>query len=112
MFATSTKTATFLLTETPYVLRRRTGSPRRQPRSSCRGLLPDGTSDSRALIFESETLPAGPFRGIVRLRGLDRGAALVGSGPQRFLDERLRDVVGIGGRVDDQEVDRPDETAR
>src|SRR5262245_19146262 len=103
MFATSTKTATFLLTGTPMWCGAAAGGVRRRPRSSRPGLRPHGASDARALILESETLPAGPFRGFVRLHGLDRGAALVRGRSERFLDERFGDVVGIGGRVDDQE---------
>src|SRR6266516_4026462 len=112
MFATSTKTATFLLTCTPIRCGAASGWARRLPRSSRHGHGADGASDARTLIFESEAFPAGPLRRVVRLRRLDRRAALVRGRSKGLLDERLGHVIGIGRRIDDQQVDRPDVAAR
>src|SRR4051812_29543597 len=101
MFATSTKTATFLLTCTPIPCGAAAGRSRRLPRSSRLGRGADGASDSRTLIFKSEALPAGPLRWVLRLPRLNRRAALVCGRSQAFLHERFGHVVGIGCRIDD-----------
>src|SRR3970040_935674 len=111
MFATSTKTATFLPTGSPIPDGAAGRAPVRAPRStdpsasSCRR---EHVSHERAELTESLSLPPGPLDGIVRPRRLDGRAALVGSRAEGLLEERLRHVVGVHGRGDDEESARAD----
>src|SRR5260221_4523581 len=100
MFATSTKTATFLLTGTPI-----RWSSRSRPGWG------DGAADVRTLICKSLVLPAGPLGWVVRPWRFDRGTALVRGRSKGLPDELGGHLVHLGRRIDDQEVDRADEAA-
>src|SRR3972149_1956592 len=82
MFATSTKTATFLPTGSPIRDGAAARAPGRAPRST--GPSPAGpcrredASHERTELIESLSLPPGPLGGIVRPRRLDGRATLVG----------------------------------
>src|SRR3990172_10681831 len=114
MFATSTKTATFLPTGSPIPDGAAGRAPVRAPRStdpsagSCRR---EDASHERAELIESLSFPPGPLGGVVRPRRLDGRAALVGSRSQRLLEERLGYVVRVHGRCDDEEIDGADVAA-
>src|SRR4051812_8667006 len=116
MFATSTKTATFLLTMTPWVM----GSPGRRDGAARRGCSLGATGgscrrhdsvDVRTGFAETHPLPAGIGLSVVRPFGFDDGAALVAGRPDQFLQQRLGDPVDVVLRVDDQEVDVADVAA-
>src|SRR5215203_5222797 len=116
MFATSTKTATFLLTMTPWVMdspSRRDDAARRDrslsaTRGSGRGHDP---MDVWTGFAEAHPLPACVGVRVVGPFGFDDGAALVAGRPDKFLQERLGDPVDVVRGIDDQEVDVADEPA-
>src|SRR5204863_7038586 len=115
MFATSTKTATFLPTGTP------SGSDRSvlcaRDRAflcpSCRGAnRGDGALHHRPGRREPEALPAGALLRITRLLGLDDRAALVVGRTKDLLEEAGGEAIGIMLRVHHQQVHRADVAAR
>src|SRR5512135_1107699 len=99
MFATSTKTATFLDTGSPIP----GGAPARSPGGAPRSTGPAAAGSSRrqrasqvrAEVGESALLPPGPLGGIVRAGRLDRRAALVGGRSEGLREEHLRHRVRI-----------------
>src|SRR5258708_32509621 len=111
MFATSTKTATFLPTLSP-------SSPALSPsfgaRLCCSAPAPCGVDDSpedRLLVHEPLALPARVFCRVVRLRRLDRRTSLVGRRSEALLDEAVAHGVRFAHRVDDEQVDGSDVAA-
>src|SRR5665213_97834 len=112
MFATSTKTATFLPTMTPQsgfeVIRRRVplldvidldlGTARGGP---IRG---HGSFDEGRRHIEAHAFPPAAFVRIVRPRGLDDGAAFVAGGTQKLLEERRTDAIDIATGIDQEPV--------
>src|SRR6266550_2650129 len=114
MFATSTKTATFLLTLTPWI--QGFARPARSRSSAGRSCCPtrggtrrdDGSLDTRTGFSEAHPLPAGKGCRVVRPLGLDHATALVAGRSKQLLEECLGDAVGIVFGIDDQEVDRAD----
>src|SRR5262245_28134833 len=118
MFATSTKTATFLPTVTPWSLM--DGRCRRVSLLGCPLCLDaprggphrdDGSLDPRTGWGEPQRRPAAEGRRIVRAGRFDLGATLVPGRSDDFLEERSGHPVGIVARIDDQEVDRAHEAA-
>src|SRR5215212_1065882 len=111
MFATSTKTATFLPTLSPI-----SGLP--APGVGARpwsAPAPCGIHDmpeDRRVFNESLALPALLLCRIVRLRRLDRRTSLVRRRSEAFLDEACAHGVGFTRRVDDEQVDGSDVPAR
>src|SRR5919112_1524032 len=127
MLATSMKTATFLLTRSPCC------PPRLRPQCRARGRWSmsgpwsppcssaatssrdarkgGGAAEALVLGAETESLPPGPFGGIVGLGSLDGGAALVGGRPNGLLDEEIRDRVDVTLGIRDEEIDRADVAA-
>src|SRR5215210_5127866 len=106
MFATSTKTATFLptLSPIPVGLRRWGACPMSAP-------APGGIHDApenRLRVNESLALPARMFCRVVRLRRLDRRTSLVGRRSEALLDEAVAHGVRFARRVDDEQVDGSD----
>src|SRR3990172_522187 len=115
MFATSTKTATFLPTGSPIRDGAAARAPVRAPRST--GPSPAGpcrredASHERTELIESLSLPPGPLGGIVRPRRLDGRATLVGRRSEGLREEGPRHVVRVHVRCDDEEIDRADVAA-
>src|SRR5688500_4140455 len=119
MFATSTKTATFLLTNDSLVrcmaLGRRVRAARRSVelgaarRDSHRG---HGSLDARTGERKSLRRPAAQGRRIVRAYCLHEGAAFVARRADEVLEEGVRHAVRIMVGVDDQKIDRADKTAK
>src|SRR5512143_503416 len=110
MFATSTKTATFLPTWSPISLDARAGW-----RSSGSAPAPGGIHDvpeDRRAVHESLALPARVLCRVVRLRRLDRRTSLVGRRSEALLDEAVAHGVRFARRVDDEQVDGSDVAAR
>src|SRR5215208_5718312 len=108
MFATSTKTATFLPTLSPISLGAGAAA-RRAPGWSApapRGI--DGPPESRLTVHESLALPALVLCRVVRRRRLDRCASLVGRGAKALFDEAVAHGIRFARRVDDEEVDGSD----
>src|SRR5450432_1262847 len=117
MFATSTKTATFLPTLTPMSCVPTAGASRAARRRSdsnlARGGLADrhGPGHERAAIAESTIFPAGSLAGIVGQRRLDDGAALVARGTEDLLEQVVGDAHCVDALVHGQQVDRADVSA-
>src|ERR1035437_8146356 len=98
MFATSTKTATFLPTMTPmscvptvgaaYAARRRSNA--HLARGSPAGY--HGPGHERAAFAEAPIFPAGSLAGIVWPCRLDDGAALVARGTKDLLEEHTSEL--------------------
>src|SRR6185503_2823981 len=112
MFATSTKTATFLPTLSPIPclgLRRRS---RRAPGIStpAPGGI-HGSPEDRLLVLESLALPALELCRCLRHRRLDRRTTLVARRLEAFLDEACAHGVRCARRVDDEQIDDPDVAA-
>src|SRR5215207_7157173 len=114
MFATSTKTATFLLTMTPW---KSYGA--RPARSRCsaepwsyaaRGASHRGHGSLVSRTGRGEPLrrPAADRRRIVRAGCLHQGAALVAGRADDLLEEGVRHSVGVMVGIDDQKVDGAD----
>src|SRR6185503_15110152 len=105
MFATSTKTATFLPTLSPIS---RAAAPCCGAGSHGSAPAPCGIDDApehRLVVFESLALPALLFCRVVRLRRLDRRTSLVGRRSEALLDEARAHGVWLARRVDDEQVD-------
>src|SRR4029078_13192063 len=101
MFATSTKTATFLPTLSPIPC----VGPRRQWRATllsapAPGAIP-GSPENRLLVLESLALPALHLCRVLRLRRLDRRTALVPRRLEALLDEACAHRVPCARPVDD-----------
>src|SRR3954468_21076257 len=98
MFATSTKTATFLLTTTPRIGRARPPRPNRLLAPSARRSGAEGARHVRLGVDEPEPRPPRACIGIVRADGLDDRATLVLRRPQDLLEQggghAVRVVVG------------------
>src|SRR5690349_10283317 len=112
MFATSTKTATFLLTLSPIPcleLRRRCGARSNWSAPAPGGI--DGPPEDRLLVLESLALPALQLCRILRLGRLDRRTALVARRLEALLDEACAHGVRCARRVDDEQIDDPDVAA-
>src|SRR5215217_311778 len=112
MFATSTKTATFLPTWSPISM---APAPQRGGRPNVSAPSPggiDGSPEARLPVYESLALPALVLCRIVRRRRLDRRTSLVRRGAQAFLDEAIAHGIRFARRVDDEQVDGPDIAAR
>src|SRR5262245_20256039 len=112
MFATSTKTATFLPTLTPIPGAGCGARPRRAPLlcAPAPGRV-DRPPEDRLLVDEALALPARVLCRVVRLRRLDRRTTLVGRRPEAFLDEAVAHGVRFARRVDDEQVDGSDVAA-
>src|SRR4051794_17818526 len=112
MFATSTKTATFLPTLSPI----RCAGPRRRcgrapgMSSPAPGWI-DGSPEDRLLVLESLALPALQLRRVLRLWRLDRRTTLVARRLEASLDEARAHGVRCARRVDDEQVDDSDVAA-
>src|SRR5579859_3043231 len=116
MFATSTKTATFLPTLTPiwcWTQCRRADAAwlARSTDATAGSGGHDGPLDGRSRFDESLVLPTGAYGGVLRLRRLHDGAALVLGRAEDLLEEGRRQPVRIVVGVEDEEVDRADVTA-
>src|SRR5471032_1598090 len=117
MFATSTKTATFLPTLTPMscvptagatcAARRRSDADRARSGLASR----HGPGHERATLAEAAILPAGSLAGIVGQRRLDDGAALVARGTEDLLEQVVGDARCVDALVHGQQVDRADVSA-
>src|SRR5829696_8029932 len=108
MFATSTKTATFLPTLSPISW---ASAPSFGARPVLSAPAPGGIHDApenRLSVDESLALPARVLCRIVRLRRLDRRTSLVGRRPEALLDEAVAHGVRFARRVDDEQVDGSD----
>src|SRR5829696_81443 len=108
MFATSTKTATFLPTLSPISW---ASAPSFGARPVLSAPAPGGIHDApenRLSVDESLALPARVLCRIVRLRRLDRRTSLVGRRSEAFLDEAVAHGVRFARRVDDEQVDGSD----
>src|SRR5687768_6070948 len=111
MFATSTKTATFLPTLSPIS---RAPAPESGARSNGTAPAPggvDGPPEHRLVVLEPLALPALLLCRVVRLRRLDRRTSLVCRRSEAFLDEACAHGVGFARRVDDEQVDGSDVAA-
>src|SRR5215208_2295633 len=111
MFATSTKTATFLPTLSPISW---ASAPSFGARPVLSAPAPGGIHDApknRLSVDESLALPARVLCRIVRLRRLDRRTSLVGRRSEAFLDEAVAHGVRFARRVDDEQVDGSDVAA-
>src|SRR5262245_45726759 len=115
MFATSTKTATFLPN---WVLSYSFGAT--VPIGTAPGLAGppragpgrcERASHERTGILESDGIQPGPLGRIVRASRFDRCAALVGGRSDDLLEEGFRHPVRIGVGGDDEEIDDADVTA-
>src|SRR6185369_9273022 len=108
MFATSTKTATFLLTLSPMCS---VGcEPAARPSTPAPGGI-DGSPQNRLLVLESLALPALELCRCLRHRRLDRRTALVARRLEALLDEACAHGVQCARRVDDEQIDDPDVAA-
>src|SRR5919197_3688534 len=112
MFATSTKTATFLPTLSPIpcpdagtALRSATGVSTPAPGGI------DGPPQNRLLVLESLALPALQLCRVLRLRRLDRRTSLVSCRLEALLDEACAHGVRCARRVDDEQIDDSDVAA-
>src|SRR6185503_12867490 len=109
MFATSTKTATFLPTLSPI----RSVGLRHQwrrapaPSASAPGGI-DGSPEDRLLVLESLALPALQLCRVLRLGRLDRRTTLVARRLEAILDEACAHGIRCARRVDDEQVDDAD----
>src|SRR6478672_9417169 len=113
MFATSTKTATFLLTLSPIPcpgLRRHRGARPIWSAPTPGGI--DGPPEDRHVVLESLALPALQLCRVVRLRRLDRRTSLVASRLEALLDEACAHGIRCARRVDDEQIDDTDIAAR
>src|SRR5437867_4845434 len=111
MFATSTKTATFLPTLSPIPV---LGAGAVWARARWSAPAPggiDGPPENRLLVLESLALPALQLRRVLRLRRLDRRTSLVGRRLEAILDEARAHGVRCARRVDDEQVDGSDVSA-
>src|SRR5262245_31874756 len=109
MFATSTKTATFLPTLSPIPclgLRRRGGARPKFSAPAPGGI--DGSPEDRLLVLESLALPALHLCRVLRLGRLDRRTTLVARRLEAFLDEACAHGVRCARRVDDEQIDDSD----
>src|SRR5450756_780246 len=125
MFATSTKTATFLPTMTPQLVpgtgaelstRRPRAARRHAPESAftpCRRepLRPDQTFDARPRRGEAEALPDRQGRPCGSERRLHDRAALVPRRPEQLLNEDAGHLFLVVARIHDQEIHRTDVAA-
>src|ERR1035437_153359 len=108
MFATSTKTATFLPTVTPMSCVLTAGATDAARRRSNWGVARvsraarHGPGHERAALAEAAILPAGSLAGIVRPRRLDDGAALVARGTEDLLEQVVRDAGCGAGWIHDE----------
>src|SRR6476620_9113907 len=108
MFATSTKTATFLLTLSPMCS---VGcEPPARPSTPAPGGI-DGPPQNRLLVLESLALPALELCRCLRHRRLDRRTTLVARRLEALLDEACAQGVRCARRVDDEQIDDPDVAA-
>src|SRR5436190_16805404 len=106
MFATSTKTATFLLTLSPIPcpgLPRRGGARPNWSAPAPGGI--HGSPEDRLVVLESLALPALQLCRIVRLLRLDRRTSLVARRLEALLDEACADGIRCARRVDDEQID-------
>src|SRR5579862_3387601 len=116
MFATSTKTATFLPTLTPMSCVLGAGAAGAARRRSSADLASGGPAGrhrpghERATLAESSILPAGSLAGIIWERRLDDGAALVARGTEDLLEQVVGDARCVGVLIDGQQVDAADVT--
>src|SRR6476619_3577076 len=112
MFATSTKTATFLPTLSPIPCLGLRCRPRHAPDVStpAPGGI-DGSPEDRLLVLESLALPALQLGRSLRLGRLDRRTTLVASRLEAFLDEACAHGVRCARRVDDEQIDDSDVAA-
>src|SRR4051794_39711266 len=112
MFATSTKTATFLPTLSPI---RSVGQLRNCVRApGCSAPAPgriDGAPEDRLIVDEALALPALLLCRVVRQRRLDRRTTLVARRLEALLDEARTHGVRCARRVDDEQVDDSDVAA-
>src|SRR5215203_830213 len=107
MFATSTKTATFLPTVTPIWCEPGPLTPAGALcATGCGAGRGNGAPERDSGRGEPGALEAGEVRGIGGLRRLDRGATLVARGAQQLLQEGFRHAICVMVRSDDKEVDR------
>src|SRR5438552_2623889 len=107
MFATSTKTATFLLTLSPipcWAPAAETAHPMSAPTPS--GI--HGSPEDRLLVPESLALPAFQLCRVFRHLRLDRRTTLVACRLEALLDEACAHGVRCARRVDDEQVDGAD----
>src|SRR5215207_8962629 len=111
MFATSTKTATFLPTLSPISSGVGAASARARISAPAPGWI-DRPPENRLLVDEALALPAHMLCRVVRLRRLDRRTSLVGRRPEAFLDEAVAHGVRFARRVDDEQIDGSDVAAR
>src|SRR6185503_12256982 len=109
MFATSTKTATFLPTLSPIPCPgpRRRGGARPNWSTPAPGGI-DGPPENRLLVLESLALPALQLCRVLRLGRLDRRTTLVARRLEALLDEACTHGVRCARRVDDEQVDDAD----
>src|SRR5258706_10438201 len=112
MFATSTKTATFLPTLSPIPWSGVGAAKARAPFSTPAPGGIDGPPENRLLVLESLALPALQLCRVLRLRCLDRRTTLVGRRFEAILDEARAHGVRCARRVDDEQVDDSDIAAR
>src|ERR1041385_4287224 len=101
MFATSTKTATFLPTLSPIC---RAAAPCRRAPGSLSAPAPCGIHEppeDRLLVDEPRAPPAHVLRRVVRLRRLDRRTSLVPRRSEALLDEAVAHGVRFAHRGDD-----------
>src|SRR5829696_2978453 len=111
MFATSTKTATFLPTLSPISW---ASAPSFGARPVLSAPAPGGIHDApenRLSVDESLALPARVLCRIVRLRRLDRRTSLVPRRSEALLDEAVAHGVRFARRIDDEQVDGSDVAA-
>src|SRR5438552_3411344 len=108
MFATSTKTATFLLTLSPIPLVGRRPLRRRARMSAPSPGRVDGPPEDRLLVDEALALPALQLCRVFRHLRLDRRTTLVACRLEALLDEACTHGVRCARRVDDEQVDGPD----
>src|SRR2546426_4291601 len=119
MFATSTNTATFLLTMTPWSVGRRPAGAcsqhgwRSMVLASARGgpLHGDGAIHERTRFLEPAALPAGPLRGVRQPARLDDGAGLVPGRSEDVFEKSVGHPVFVVSRIHHQEVHRSHEAA-
>src|SRR6185369_3184168 len=108
MFATSTKTATFLPTLSPISW---ASAPSFGARPFLSAPAPGGIDESpedRLFVDEPLAHPARVLCRVVRLRRLDRRTSLVPRRSEAFLDEAVAHGVRFARRVDDEQVDGSD----
>src|SRR5207247_7385593 len=105
MFATSTKTATFLLTLSPIPFGWAPAVETARPMSAPSPRRIDGPPEHRLLVPESLALPALQLCRVIRLLRLDRRTTLVARRLEALLDEACAHGVRCARRVHDAQVD-------